>query len=391
MKKFNFILFLAIFVVFILALPSFSQNNPQDEDDVEYAVGKVQKIISQNQNKLLEGTLGGKQTIQKVKLKVLTGEYKGKIFTVDNQLTSSPIYDIKFKEGARVILDIEKDNKNPDKPDIYISDIERTPALMIIAGIFMTLILVIGGMKGLKTLISILTTAALIFGMLIPGMVAGLPVIPLTLATVLIAVLTAMFIINGINLKSISASIGTLVGLFVSGLIALVIIKLAPLSGFTTQEAIILWTSRPDLNLTHILAASIIIGALGAIMDIGISISSSIDELHRANKDLTPVQLMRSGMNIGNDIIGAMSNTLILAYIGSAMPLIILASNVSLMKFLNLNSIACEITAALAGSIGIVLSVPLTAFVSAFLIGKKPVSCPEMIVKDENCCESHSE
>jgi len=391
MKKFNFILFLAIFVVFILALPSFSQNNPQDEDDVEYAVGKVQKIISQNQNKLLEGTLGGKQTIQKVKLKVLTGEYKGKIFTVDNQLTSSPIYDIKFKEGARVILDIEKDNKNPDKPDIYISDIERTPALMIIAGIFMTLILVIGGMKGLKTLISILTTAALIFGMLIPGMVAGLPVIPLTLATVLIAVLTAMFIINGINLKSISASIGTLGGLFVSGLIALVIIKLAPLSGFTTQEAIILWTSRPDLNLTHILAASIIIGALGAIMDIGISISSSIDELHRANKDLTPVQLMRSGMNIGNDIIGAMSNTLILAYIGSAMPLIILASNVSLMKFLNLNSIACEITAALAGSIGIVLSVPLTAFVSAFLIGKKPVSCPEMIVKDENCCESHSE
>ena len=341
MKKFNFILFLAIFVVFILALPSFSQNNPQDEDDVEYAVGKVQKIISQNQNKLLEGTLGGKQTIQKVKLKVLTGEYKGKIFTVDNQLTSSPIYDIKFKEGARVILDIEKDNKNPDKPDIYISDIERTPALMIIAGIFMTLILVIGGMKGLKTLISILTTAALIFGMLIPGMVAGLPVIPLTLATVLIAVLTAMFIINGINLKSISASIGTLGGLFVSGLIALVIIKLAPLSGFTTQEAIILWTSRHDLNLTHILAASIIIGALGAIMDIGISISSSIDELHRANKDLTPVQLMRSGMNIGNDIIGAMSNTLILAYIGSAMPLIILASNVSLMKFLNLNSIAC--------------------------------------------------
>ena len=207
-------------------------------------------------------------------------------------------------------------------------------------------------------------------GKRIPAILNNYPIIPVTIATALISTLVTMFAVGGINIKSISATIGTIGGLCAAGLLSMLIIKLAPLTGLTDQESIILWTTRPDLDFTGLLTAAMIIGSLGAIMDVGISIASSIAEIKETNPSLSPKQLMKSGLNVGTDVIGAMSNTLILAYIGGAFPLILLAANVPLVKFINLNSISSEITAALAGSIGIVLCVPITAAVSGYLIGR---------------------
>ncbi|OGI16679.1 MAG: hypothetical protein A2287_03995 [Candidatus Melainabacteria bacterium RIFOXYA12_FULL_32_12] len=381
MNKFKLFLSFLIISFLMIILPSYGQNTGKESMPLklEYAVGKIQEISSEKENKLLHETLGGIQTTQTVKVKIISGKHKGETVETQNQLTSNPAYDIKIKPGSRVILEIEEKG---DKSDFYISDLERAPALMIILGLFLTLILTVSGIKGLRTLFSLGITAFLVFFVLIPAILSNYPIIPTTIAIALISTLVTMFVIGGINIKSLSATLGTVGGLSVAGLLSMLIIKIAPLTGLTDQESVILWTSRPDLDFTGILTAAMIIGSLGAIMDVGISIASSITEVKETNPLLSPTQLIKSGLNVGTDIIGAMSNTLILAYIGGAFPLILLAANVPFIKFINLNSIASEIAAAIAGSIGIVLCVPITAAISGYLIGRQATLKNQIIKED---------
>ena len=129
-----------------------------------------------------------------------------------------------------------------------------------------------------------------------------------------------------------------------------------------------LYSAHPELKFPGILSASMIIAALGALMDTGISIASAINEIYETDNSLSVKQLFTSGMNIGKDIIGTMSNTLILVYLGASLPLVLLSSNIDLQKFFNLNQVATEISSALVGSIAILVCVPLTAIISAYLI-----------------------
>jgi len=151
-------------------------------------------------------------------------------------------------------------------------------------------------------------------------------------------------------------------------------IFLITLTGFTGEESAILWSLKPELDLRGVLASGMIIGALGAVMDVAMSIASSAHEIHNADPTQGYVRLFTALMNVGRDIMGTMTNTLILAYTGSALPLIIITSTVPVDRVINLNSVATEITAALAGSIGIVATVPLTAIISAYLYNKENAS-----------------
>jgi len=359
-------LILSVLFVFLNFLsPVYAHTH---EENVQYASGIVQSIVSETQNKTLQESFGGNQAIQTLKVKIMNGDYKGKTVEVQNQLTSNPAYDIKVQPGDRVVLDIEK---NGSHLDINISDRERFPSLLILSGIFISLLLIIGGMKGLKSLLSLGITSSLVLFILIPAILNKFPILPVTIAVAALSTVLTVFIIGGFNLKSVAACIGTFGGVVSAGLISFLIIKIAPLSGLHDQESIILWSSRPDLNFTGLLASAMIIGALGAIMDVGISIASSIAEVKSVDNSLTVKQLIKSGLNVGKDIMGAMSNTLILAYIGSFLPLILLAANAPLFKLINLNSIATEITAAVGGSIGIILSVPITALTAGYLMGTK--------------------
>ena len=141
-------------------------------------------------------------------------------------------------------------------------------------------------------------------------------------------------------------------------------------AGFAGEENMFLYTARPDLSFTGILAASMIIAALGALMDTAVSIASTVNEIFETDKNLTVKQLFKSGMNVGRDIIGTMSNTLILVYLGSSLPLVLLSNNIDMNKFFNLNQVATEILSALIGSIAILFCVPITAIVAAYLIKK---------------------
>ncbi len=371
MKISKIICLVIIFITaFTLKMPVSGQDVPEPyvEPDIFYASGKVLEIIKEQENKELAASFQSEQIVQLAKIQVLNGEYKGKILEIENHITSNPVYDIKLKPGQRVLLNIEK---TPEKSLFYVTDIERYPVLMIILGLFLALLVIIGGKKGIQAIVSLCITAILVFFVLVPAILNNFPPIPSAVVIALLSTMLTMAVVGGINTKSLAASLGTILSVSLAGLVSLLVIHYAPLTGFHDQESAMLWMSRSDLSFPGILAAAVIIGALGAVMDVGMSIASSISEFKSVNPDLKPVDLIKSGMNVGKDIMGTMTNTLILAYIGGAFSLVLLAANAPLLKLINLNSIATEIVSAITGSIGIVLCTPITAVISAYLIGKK--------------------
>ncbi len=319
-----------------------------------------------------EGLNQGEETTkQVVTVKVLTGNFKGAERMIDNMLTGNPAYDINLSKGDKVVLHVEPVSdtvSTPDDVDFFIADIKRDNQIYIFTGIFFVMLLLTGKKKGLTSIISIISTIALVFFMLMPMILAGFCPIASAVLTGILSTLITIYLVGGFNSKSSSAIIGTAISLIFAGGISMLAIYFAHLTGFAGEEPMFLYTARPDLSFTGILSASMIIGALGALMDTAVSIASTINEIYETDKSLTIKQLFKSGMNVGRDIIGTMSNTLILVYLGSSLPLVLLSSNIDMNKFFNLNQVATEILSALTGSIAILVCVPVTAIIAAYLI-----------------------
>ena len=187
-------------------------------------------------------------------------------------------------------------------------------------------------------------------------------------AAIIIIVGTFILIGDKIDKKIMTAAIGTFGGVLSAGIIAAIFNNLAKLTG-AGEDAIQLSINMTTItfNFRDLLFAGIIVSALGACMDVGMSIASSLDEIKMKNPDITWQELWKSGMNIGRDVIGTMTNTLILAYVGGSLTLILLfmASNMSLLEILNKETIAEQVISALSGSMGVVFTVPITAIVYA--------------------------
>ncbi len=360
MKK----IFLFVMLLFGLISPCLALETP----DLPSEVGKVEKVTYED---VADGLQNENNVKQKVQIKVLTGQFKGTVQTLDNMLTGNPAYDISLNKGDKVVLHLEAKNtevNSVDDVDFFIADVKRDYSLEAFAALFMVLLVVIGRKKGVFSLVSIIATISLMFFVLVPLILHGVnPVVSAVVVGILSTIIT-IYLVGGFNSKSSAAIIGTGLSLIFAGGMSLAAIWMARLTGFAGEESMFLYSTRPDLSFKGILAASMIIAALGALMDTGVSIASSVNEIYETDKKLTVNQLFKSGMNIGKDIIGTMSNTLILVYLGSALPLVLLSNNIDLQKFFNLNQVATEILSALIGSISILACVPLTAIIAAYLI-----------------------
>lgn len=357
------LIFLAFFMLISLCLPSFAQERT-DRPVLPSEIARVESVETFGEiPKSSQGEL--KQVKQSVEVFILSGAHKGDKVIVENMLMGNPAYDIKLKKGDRVVLHAEQVSGGVD---FFIADIQRTNVLYFLSILFFALLIIIGKKKGLNSLISILVTLGLIFWGLTPLILSGMNPI---FATILICILTsviAIYLVGGINAKSSAAILGTVLSLAIAGVLSVLSIKFANLTGFSSEESMFLFTAHPDLNFVGILASAMLIGALGAVMDIGMSISSTVNELFITNCEMTVSELFTSAMNVGKDIIGTMANTLILAYLGGALFLVLLSSNIDMLKFFNLNQVATEISSALIGSIAIVICVPLTSIIAAYLI-----------------------
>ncbi|MFA5104486.1 MAG: YibE/F family protein [Candidatus Margulisiibacteriota bacterium] len=317
---------------------------------------------------------------QRVSIKVLSGKFKGRTVSVNHMTSSMAGGSMVLKEGDNIIVYAEENPTKAESPDgspiIQVDGFQRDTPLIWLAILFASVLVLTGGLKGLKSLISLILTIALIFFVLIPLTLRGIN--PILVTCFISAVIAAVVfrIVGGNNLKSLSGAIGTVLGVTAAGLIAVYAGSFMNLTGLSSEESLMLMYSlKLKIDFVGLLFSGVIIGALGAVMDVGMSIASAIEEVRRVRPGSSFLQLFNSGMNVGKDVMGTMSNTLILAYVGASLPLIILfiSSEMSFVKIANMELIAEEVLRALSGSIGLILCIPITAFISAllFFLSKK--------------------
>lgn len=366
--------FTFLFLFLFSPLSSFAGEtyigNAQSQEE-ELATGKILNVGKpQINNELLNGT-GMKSSQQAVEIKVLDGLLRGRTFQIQHEITDNPAFNINVSPGQEVILAVSKSANN--KSDISIADYHRMPVIAWLIAVFLALFLFFGRMQGVKALIGLIVTVLLICGVLLPLSMRGVNPLLTAIGICLVSTASIVFLIGGFSKKSVAALSGTVGGVIVAGITAQTVIWTAPLTGLSSEEAQILRGSvlvqSPEFY-SGLLAAGMLIGALGVIMDVGISIASSVSEISKSNAELTFKELYEAGMNVGRDIMGAMTNTLILAYAGSALPLMLLATQIAPAKLINLDLFATEVASALSGSLGLVVTIPITAFTAAKMMSQ---------------------
>ena len=353
--------FLITIILFILTLiPVIADELLPSE------IGRVQNVVYEDID-----YSGVSQTKQVADIKLLSGDFKGSLVSIENMLTGNPYYDIPLKKGMTVVLHVEND----DDGLVYsVEDIKRSNSLIFLALIFCGLLVYVGRKKGVYSLISIAITCVFIFYLLTPMILAGIDPVIATIIICLLSTAVTMHLVGGFNKKSTAATLGCTLSLIAAGFLSFLTVKYAHLNGFSGENSQFLYSAHPELNFVSIVVATMMLATLGAVMDVAMSIASTINEIYSVDNTKTVKELFLSGMNVGRDIIGTMANTLILVYLGGALPLLLLASNIDMQKFFNLNQVVTEISSALIGSSAIVICVPITAIIASELITKVKIN-----------------
>lgn len=348
-----------ILLLFLLLIFSFLPVKAEEQVVLDSQTGLVQNVYYENTDDALS------QAKQVAKIKLLSGEYKGESLVIDNLMTGNPYYDIKLKKGMKVILHVESTDEGID---YSIEDIKRSSTIVWLSLLFCGLLVYVGRKKGLYSLVSIVLTVLLITHCLSPLILIGISPVFASLMICILSTAITMYLVGGFNAKSTAASAGAILSLMFASILSYAVMYTANLTGFAGEYSMFLYASHPELNFIGITISAMILATLGAVMDVAMSIASTINEIHLTDKTKTISELFISGMNVGRDIIGTMANTLILVYLGGSLPLLMLAGHIDMLKFINLNQVVTEIASALIGSIAIVICVPFTALVASAMI-----------------------
>ena len=300
---------------------------------------------------------------QHLKIKILTGRHKGEIYTVRNTVELAVPYKLIFKLHEKMVLQLDED-ENGTINNLKIYERERDTKVYFIILFFAAAIVLVGKKNGIKALISLGISIALIFGLFLPLIMKGISPILLALFVCSASTVSTLFIISGNNKKTYTAVLGTIGGVIIAGLCAFIAGKILRLTGLGNEDAQMLAfiPQHRKIDYQGLLFAGMMIGAMGAVMDVAMSVSSSMWEIISIDPGISGKRLVKSGMNIGRDIIGSMSNTLILAYVSTSIPvllLFIIFSN-GFTEIINLEFLAAEILRAVSGSIGLICTIPIT-------------------------------
>ncbi len=371
MKKWNKIVIQGVLVVIVLIIFVTKIQATEDEGYQlpELYKGKIIEIVSEENNSIETsgGTYG--QRVQTAKVELLDKGRKGEIIEVKNYIDEVMAYTIEIKAGDDVYIFFETDeNGNEITPHIH--EFRRDKDIYILIGVFVVLMLILGGVQGIKSLVTLGLTIVGVYYMLIGIVNGGNPIFLSVVISFVITIVT-MFLVAGFDLKAVSAIGGTFSGVIIAGILALIVSQSSKLTGLGTNEAqMLMYSSHTvDFDINGILFASILLGTLGAVMDVCMSIASAINEITQANPLLSTIELFKSGMNIGKDVMGTMVNTLILAYVGTSvfMIMIFMVNDIPFIDILNMDLVATEVVRALTGTIGLICAIPITAIISAYL------------------------
>ncbi len=358
-----FLLIMLLFSGTVLAgEPSFG-----DDTDTIMLRGRIVSVEDYEPDQVVSGFI---QLEQLATVEITRGQYKGQTFQMQNILTGHPLFDLYLTEGRNVLLWGAVDDTGTLR-EVYLQDFIRDNYLYMIVALFVLLLLVVGRRKGLITVVTLTITILAIFRILLPLLLAGYSPIGATIVVATAVSLITILALNGLHRKTFAAVIGTVGGVLVAGLLAYLAGNAARLTGFSSEEAqMLVMMEGGPIDVRGLLFAGIIIGSLGAVMDVTVTIASAVYEVYCADRTKCLKELVSSAMNVGRDIMGTMSNTLILAYVGTSMPLLLLFLGYEMpwATIINSDLVATEVVRALAGSIGLITAIPLTAITSGLLL-----------------------
>ena len=350
-------------------------NQPADEtptasSQLDFERAQVTAVLSDDAQPDYENSEGRRIGTQELEIRLLTGAHKDEVLPLTNYL--SALFNVDVQEGDRVVVRLITREDGSYYASLFNYDRGLVIGLTMLA--FCGLLIFLGGWKGVRALLGLLFTLACLWFLLIPGLIRGWPGIPLTIAIAAVTAAASLILLDGLTRKSLCAVLGCVGGVAAAGLCAALVGTITPLNGFNMSEAenLLLYGAEKGLTVSGLLVCGVLIAALGAVMDVAMSIASAVWELREHNAELSARELFRSGMNIGRDAMGTMANTLILAFAGSSMNLLILVQvyDIPFLQLINTDFICIEVLQSVAGSIGILRTVPLVAAISAKLMAR---------------------
>jgi uncharacterized membrane protein len=361
-----FVLIALVALVFVVPrlVPSTPVQEPTEIGDRETLTGRVVEVLE-------EGTLDlgddMSHPYQRLLIRVQRGSLAGEEIIVEEGTINIVSEDRLFKPGDRVYVE-RVIGQQQDR--FYISDPVRTGPLMLIMGLFFTLVVLVGRGKGLRAMLGTVFSLLVIFAFIVPQILSGRDPVTVSVIGSIALMAVSTYLVYGWNPKAHAAVAGMMLSLVLTGVIAWLFVEWTRMTGLSAEESsYLVMEMGGDVNLRGLVLGGIIIGSLGVLDDVCVGQASAVFELVNANRDLGWRDLFRSSLNIGRDHIAAMVNTLLLAYVGASLPLMLVFTlyQEPIMRRINREPIAEEIVRTLVGSVGLVLAVPITGLLASLL------------------------
>lgn len=360
-----YLLLVCVFAVFVFKLNQVEKTELVVRTGQTFEKGKVTEILQDNLDS--NGTRVGEQ---KVRVKMLTGVRKGEELDVTS--SSGYLFGAACTVGMKVIV-MQSVAGETTIASVYSQD--REWVIYIFALLYLLALCIIGGKQGIKGCLGLIFTFFCVIFVYLPLVYLGYSPFWSAVFICFLTTLVTMYLIGGPTKKTCAATLGTLAGVVLAGISAWCFSKASGSSGYNVSDIetlMTLWNTN-RIQVGGLLFSGLLISCLGAVMDVAMSISSAIDEIYKQNSSLTRKELFKAGMRVGRDMMGTDSNTLILAFAGSSVSTLLLdyAYDLPYQQIINSNNIGIAIMQGLAGSFGIVLSVPLTVLICTILFHRK--------------------
>ena len=356
-----YLLLVCVFAVFVFKLNQVEKTELVVRTGQTFEKGKVTEILQDNLDS--NGTRVGEQ---KVRVKMLTGVRKGEELDVTS--SSGYLFGAACTVGMKVIV-MQSVAGETTIASVYSQD--REWVIYIFALLYLLALCIIGGKQGIKGCLGLIFTFFCVIFVYLPLVYLGYSPFWSAVFICFLTTLVTMYLIGGPTKKTCAATLGTLAGVVLAGISAWCFSKASGISGYNVSDIetlMTLWNTN-RIQVGGLLFSGLLISCLGAVMDVAMSISSAIDEIYKQNSSLTRKELFKAGMRVGRDMMGTDSNTLILAFAGSSVSTLLLdyAYDLPYQQIINSNNIGIAIMQGLAGSFGIVLSVPLTVLILSLI------------------------
>jgi uncharacterized membrane protein len=314
------------------------------------------------------------QPYQILLVELREGDRSGEIVEVEVGVIDLNTTDQLYRPGDAVFVSYTPVTEPGQQERFIITDRVRTTPLFVLAIMFAVAIIALGRWKGVRAIIGLAFTFAVIIWFMIPRILDGANPVTISVFAAIFIFMFTLYIVHGIGRMTTAAVMGTSISLMITGLLAFIFVRVSSLTGLASDEAafIQVMVGGEGINMQGLLLGGIIIGALGVLDDVTVSQSSTVFELRKANPRMTMAQLFASGITVGRDHIAATVNTLVLAYAGVALPLLILFTqlNEPTLHIINREILAEEIVRTLVGSLGLIAAVPLTTGIAAYMAVK---------------------